>query len=72
MDEPVPHVALLARPASRDPQAVRLERDLGAVERDRRDGPGDVRAHSGKFFELGDRRGELAPVLSDDSTGRLV
>ena len=70
-DAPVAHVALLTGPASGDPQTVRFERDLGSVERDRRDGPGDVRADSGKFLELRDGSREPSPVLPNDSAGCL-
>jgi hypothetical protein len=70
-DAPVAHVALLPGPASGDPQTVRLERDLGPVEGDRRDGPGGVRADPGKSLELSDGGREPSPVLPYDSTGCL-
>jgi hypothetical protein len=60
------HVSLLPRPAGRDPQTVRFEGELGAIERDCRDGPSDVRTDAGKLFELGYGRRETTSLLADD------
>jgi len=68
----VPDVPCLPCPACRDPQAVRLERDLGPVERDRRHGPRDVRADPGEPFELGNGGREVPPVVPEDRAGRFV
>ena len=68
----VADVPLLPGPAGRDPQPVRLERDLASAERDRSDGPCDVRPDPGKRLELGNARGKLASVLVDDPPGGRV
>ena len=69
---PVPHVAFLAGPAGDDPDSVRLEGDLGAAERDRRDGPRDVRPDAGESLELGGGRRETAPALPHDPSRGFV
>jgi len=71
-DGRVANVPFLAGPAGRDPEAVRLERDVGATERDRRDGSGDVRTDAGKALEFGRGGGEAASSISDEPTSRLV
>ncbi len=71
-DERVPHVPLLKRPAGRDPLPVRLERDHGTTERDRRNGSGGVRPDARKGLELGDGGGEAPRPLPHDPAGRHV
>ena len=65
-------VALLPGPAGSDPEAVRLERDHRATERDRSHGPGDVRADSRQRFEFPDVRRHRSPVILHEEPGRGV
>jgi hypothetical protein len=69
-DERRPHVALLPGPTGRDPPAVRLERDHGSTERDRRDGAGGVRADARKGLELGHGGREPPVPRPRDPAGR--
>ena len=67
-----PEVAFLADEPGRDPEPVRLERDHRPIEREGRDGSGDVRADARERLELGDRVGEAAAAPEGDRPGRGV
>jgi hypothetical protein len=65
-------VALFPGPPGRDPEAVRLERDLPRVEGEARDGPRDVGADSGERLELGHGARQLPVERIPDLLGGPV
>jgi hypothetical protein len=69
-DERVSQVPVLPGPTSGDPPTVRLERDHGLIERDRRDGAGDVRADARQGLEFGNGGGEATLPRPHDPAGR--
>jgi hypothetical protein len=65
-------VALLERPARRDPQSVRIESERRRIERETRDRTGNVRADARQRLELCDGPGERSAPLRHEDACRLV